>query len=501
MSGSVLTFHTARCYNIKQNTITVKGASIMEMLEKSAAFGYFCEISAIPRGSGNEAAIAAYIENFAKAHGLYVMRDLSNSVLVRRPAAAGFEKLPSVLLQGHTDMVCEKTPDSNHDFLKDGIKVIVDGNVIRADRTTLGGDDGAAVAVMLALLADESFAAPTLECLFTSGEETALVGASNFDYSNISARRMINLDTEGEGEAIAGSAGGVRVRITSRPEYETAPESMHIVSFELGGLFGGHSGCEINAGRLSACAEGVRFLNSQGVRLCEISGGNMDNAIAREFSAKVAVADPEAFGRAATEFERGLLSRATEADRGLFVKTSPASSDRVMTARSSDSVLEFAAGVFHGVYSMSKDMEGLVQTSANLASFKNSGGELTITVSARSSVDAELEKLKAELAERAKAFGLSVSFEGQYPGWQFDPDSRLARVFLREYKKQTGKDGRVNAVHAGLECGIIKSAIPDMDIISIGPNMYDIHTPNERMEADSFLRFETLVRMMILDFE
>lgn len=310
--------------------------SVYQSYKDAPAYKYFERICEIPHGSGNEKALADYIEAFAKERGLYSYRDSFDNVFIRKEASAGYESRPAVLLQGHIDMVCEKKPEVEFDFLRDGIRIKEKDGCLYADGTTLGADDGAAVAIMLAILDDKAFKAPVIECLFTTSEETSLVGATNFDYSKISARRMINIDTECEGEAVAGSAGGVRCRITRSIEREELSTDAKCAKITLGGLKGGHSGTDIGLGRLSACVAMSKLLKLLGdkITLVSILGGNMDNAIARDCTAVVISADTESLKATASDFEAMLKAKANDEDNGLFITVEE--SDTVSEAITSD---------------------------------------------------------------------------------------------------------------------------------------------------------------------
>ncbi len=463
-----------------------------------SAYRFFEKICSIPHGSGNEKGLADFVEGFAKSKGYYCYHDENDCVLVRKPASKGRETEAPVLLQGHLDMVCEKNVDTVFDFLKDGLRLVERDGYIWADGTTLGADDGAAVAIMLSILDDDNFDAPEIECLFTTGEETGLVGAINFDYSKIKSRRMINLDTECDGEAIAGSAGGVRCRLTRKLEY-AGHANGKTLKIKIGGLKGGHSGCDIHLGRISACQSASRLLQLLGdkISLCGIVGGNMDNAIARECVITVKTDDYDAVRSVCSDYEATLAAKANEEDKKIYITVNDAEDAPVFSKDFAASVMTLTPSIMHGVYAMSRDMEGLVESSSNFASFKEINGELVITVSMRSSVTDSLVSMKEKTEELAKCAGFDAVFESEYPGWQYDPESKLAKIYLSSYKEVSGREGRVTAIHAGLECGLVKSQIPDMDIISIGPNIYDIHTPNEHMEIESFVRFNDLLRVMV----
>lgn len=463
-------------------------------------FKYFENICKIPHGSGNEKALADYVEGFARERGLYSYRDSFDNILIRRPASDGYENRPAVLLQGHLDMVCEKLPELEFDFTKDAIETVERDGCIYANGTTLGADDGAAVAVMLAILDDKEYKAPLIECLFTTGEETALIGATNFDYSKIIARRMINIDTEREGEAVAGSSGGVRCKIERDIETSAPEDGVKTMKITIGGLKGGHSGTDIALGRISACVLMSRLLRLFGDRitLAKINGGNMDNAIARDCTAEIVCTDTDQIKDTARDFETTIKAKLNPDDSAFFITVEEIDDgERVMTREMSDSVISLANELQHGVYAMSRDMEGLVESSANFASFKERDGKLVLTMSFRSSVASTLASMKETIGEKAGRYGFEVIFEGEYPGWQYSPDSPMIQIFKDSYKRLSGREGSVVAIHAGLECGLIKSNIPDMDIISVGPTIEDAHTPNEHMDIGSFMRVYELVKVMI----
>ncbi len=467
--------------------------------KSSEAFKYFEEICKIPHGSGNEKAIADYIVDFAKKRGLYVYRDTYNNVFIRKNAHPLCEDKPAILLQGHTDMVCEKNADTDFDFSKEPLRLEEKDGYLYAKGTTLGADDGVAVALMLAFLDDLTLKAPMLECLFTTGEETALIGASNFDYSQISARRMINLDTECEGEAVAGSAGGVRCVLGAKPEYS---EGKHGEALEIcvGGLKGGHSGTDIHLGRMSATVLASRLLKliCDKVLLVNFAGGNMDNAIARECKFTVYTQHKDAVTATVKDYAASLSSKAVKEDLGYSIEICKSESeDLAYTDDFKNRFTELAGEIFHGVCAMSRDLEGLVESSSNFACVKTVDDKLAITVSMRSSVEAMLDAMIEKLSMSAEKYGFNIALSGRYPGWEYDPKSKMAELFKQCYKEMSGRDGKVTLIHAGLECGLVKSNISDMDIVSIGPTIHDIHTPNERLDIMSFLAFERLVRAML----
>ena len=457
---------------------------------------YFEELCKIPHGSGNEEAVAKYIENFAKERNLFVIRDANNNVFIRKDATIGYENMPAYLLQGHTDMVCAKLTTSNHDFEKDALDLYMEDGWLRARGTTLGGDDGIAVAFMLALLDGEIENHPTLECLFTVEEETGLGGAESFDYSVVTAHKMINLDSESEGEVCAGCAGGVRSKIDFVPTLEVS--NGDVVTLTIDGLFGGHSGVEINCGRANAILMTVNILNEiakeQGLALVSLVGGEKDNAIPRMCEAKFVVEDSSKALATVETLDEQIREGLCEADAGLKISVSVENDvENVETLVEGEKMLSLVGALKIGVLNMSAHLEGLVEFSRNLGVIEVNKDGAYITYSSRSSkeeqIDLSIEQVNALVSE----LNANVHHTGRYPGWDFLPESDLRDTYIRKYKELMGKDVQTVVIHAGLECGIIKSRIPEMDIISVGPNMRNIHTPDEALHLDSCGRlFEVL---------
>ncbi|MBQ9806860.1 MAG: aminoacyl-histidine dipeptidase [Clostridia bacterium] len=473
---------------------TIKGRN------PSSVFRFFEEISAIPRGSYNEAAIADYLVAFAKERGLFVYRDGLNNVLIKAPATKGWEERAPILFQGHTDMVCEKNGDVEHDFLKDPIRLWVDGDLLRAKGTTLGADNGIAVAMMLALLDGEVAEHPAYECLFTTAEEVGLNGAQGFDYSLISARRMLNLDSERLGEVTCGCAGGVRSELTLPCAVE--PFAGNALSVKISGLIGGHSGDKINAGRANANKLMGRLLASIDQtfdwRLVSLSGGSKDNAIPRECAAVLATTDTDALSDMLMETAEQIARELSPEDRGFTVTVEDTMPEAVMlgSADTEKAVCVLACAA-NGVLEMSRDIEGLVEYSRNLGVVYTENESVTFVFSSRSSIESQLDASINEIDTLARTVGAKTHHHGRYPGWSFAKKSPLRDAYLDAYRQVTGKHAAVTVIHAGLECGIIHSKIPDMDVISIGPTMYDIHSPDEALDLPKTeLFWQVLVKLI-----
>ena len=473
---------------------------IIQGRKPQAVFRYFEEISAIPRGSYNEAEIAAYLEAFAQERGLECYRDQVNNVLIKAPATKGMEHCPPLMLQGHTDMVCEKNGDVEHDFTKDPLKLYLDGKYLRARGTTLGGDNGIAVAIMLALLDGEPAEHPAYECLFTTAEEVGLDGAHAFDYSRISARRMVNLDSEEQGVVTVGCAGGLRSDLTLR--YQSVPFKGECIRVEIKGLMGGHSGANIHCGRANANKLMGRILSAlrEKSEICIVSltGGSKDNAIPRECQACLAVLDAELAMDVITEQAERIAEELGADDRGFTVVCQTEAEEAVMMPpKQSDDVIALLCCAANGVLEMSRQVKGLVEFSRNLGVIVHREGELSMVFSSRSSVENQLDASTRELDLLAKLTGFEARHYSRYPGWNYAPVSPLRDRYLEAYKTVTGKDARIDIIHAGLECGVISSHLPKMDMISIGPDMKDIHSPDEALDLDSVEEFWKVLEALI----
>ncbi len=467
--------------------------------EPEALFRYFEEISSIPRPSYHEERIADYLVEFAHARGLYCVRDERHNVLIRMPATEGYEDHSPVLLQGHTDMVCEKNNGVEHDFLKDPLKLYLDGSLLRAKGTTLGADDGIAVAVMLAVLDGALDAHPAVECLFTAAEEVGLDGAKEFDYSLLTARKMINIDSESLGVITAGCAGGIRSEVCFA--VKPVPFEGRALQIVVSGLAGGHSGENIHEGRGNANKIMGRLLAGvveTGAKLVSINGGSKDNAIPRECRAVIAVSDRDLAEERLTELAREIADELIELDRGFFVSIEDCEADVVMlddfdTAR----VLGYLCGVANGVLAMNRSISGLVEYSRNLGVVETNADEVRMIFCSRSAMESRIDASNRELDALARALGAKTRHYARYPGWTYAERSELREEYCRAYKAVTGKDAVVNVIHAGLECGIIYASVAGMDIISIAPNLQNLHSPDEALDLDSVEVFwKTLAELM-----
>ena len=464
-------------------------------------FHFFEEISAIPRGSGNEKGISDYLVKFAEERGLWVHQDEAHNVIIKKEGSKGAEDKAPVMLQGHLDMVCDKRAGVVHDFEKDGISLVVKDGVLSADGTTLGADNGAAVALMMMVLDDEEIKHPPVECVFTTEEEVGLNGAQALDKSLITARTMINMDSEEEGVATISCAGGLRIQLTRPVKRETAEGSL--VSLKIEGLLGGHSGMDIskerqNANLLMARMADYLMKNTDG-KLAGFAGGTKDNAIPRECEASLIYADPAEARKAeqlACTLAQDLSDEITpyEPEFACEITVEGGKTAAAIPQEDAEAFISAIRLAPNGVFSRNLHMDGFVVTSSNLGVARTDEDQLVIVVSPRSSVASLQEDTKARFQTLADTFGFAAEYSGEYPGWSYAEESRIREVFVESYRSLFGKELKLEAIHAGLECGLFTEAVPGLDAIAVGPSLYDVHTPDEHVPLDSFERFYELLK-------
>ena len=465
--------------------------SVLKDLQPERVFYYFEEITKIPHGSGNTKQISDYLVGFARAHGLKYIQDESNNVIIFKDASKGYEKAPCVILQGHMDMVCEKTPESSHDFTKDPLELVVEGDYVSAKDTTLGGDDGIAVAYALALLEDDSLCHPALEVLITVDEEIGLLGAAALDTTPLKGRYLINLDSEEEGYLWVGCAGGLTAQTNIPVKYQEADGMKSEIT--VSGLLGGHSGSEIDKNRANATLLLGRFLFEAREKgpyvLAEIEGGQKDNAIPR--TARALILTDEETGaeiqKFAGEFTRNLQKEYTGSDDGITVTAEARGTGKepVLHPVSLEKVLFFLIHYPNGIQKMCGYMEGLVETSCNLGITRLTPEGLACSASVRSSVATEKKALADKIAYLTEFLGGEYKAEGDYPSWEYKQDSRLRPYMVDVYEKLFHVKPQVRVIHAGLECGLFYEKIPGLDCVSLGPDMKDIHTTEEQLSISS----------------
>lgn len=472
---------------------------VVESRVADKMFYYFEEIAKIPHGSENEEAIADYIVAFAKERGLDCYRDEANNVLIRKGGTAGRENEPMLALQGHTDMVCEKNPDVAHCFETDPLKLVVENGYLRASGTTLGADDGVAVAIMLAILDGEAESHPPLECLFTSGEEIGMIGAVQFDFSRLTAKRLINLDSECERVVTAGCAGGIRSEISLEGE-KTANENP-CLTLTISGLHGGHSGVDIALGRANAnrlmARILLRFAEDTSFRLVSVAGGSKDNAIPRDCEATFAIADVAGAKEKIAAICGEIASELSVEDKNFAVAVTETVSKKAFDHDFSRRFVALMNHCDNGVYAMSTDIAELVEWSGNMGVVETGekGGRLVFLT--RSSMESRIDESVARMDGLAHLLGGTAIHHSRYPGWRYCPVSPLRDRFIEVSRRLHGFEVETTVIHAGLECGLFYQMCPDMDLISIGPNIEDIHSPAERIEISGAERFWLTVLEML----
>ena len=464
---------------------------VLAGLKPERVFHYFEEICKIPHGSFHTKEISDYLANFAREHGLWYLQDESNNVVIKKKAAAGYEDAPTVILQGHCDMVCEKTPGSSHDFLKDPLKLRVEGDFVTAEDTTLGGDDGIAVAYALAILEDDTLKHPALEVVITTDEEVGLLGATALDTSCLEGTYLINMDSEEEGILWVGCAGG----LTAKSELPVERCSVEGVRAEvrIHGLKGGHSGAEIDKIRANANKLLGRFLYELKEKLPfaiqDLSGGQKDNAIPRSAVASLVIQEEagselvdfaEAFtANVRAEYsgsDEGIQAEVSVKETGVFQALTPVSGEKCVF------LLMYTP---YGVEKMSGNIEGLVETSSNPGILELKEDALVITSSVRSSVKSGKEALTERLRYVTEFLGGTFTTEGEYPAWEYRKESKLRDIMFDTYKEVLGEEPAVRAIHAGLECGLFYEKIEGLDCVSFGPTMEGIHTTEEVLSISS----------------
>jgi dipeptidase D len=469
----------------------------IEGLKPELLWKYFAEISRIPRGSKNEAAISKYVLDTAKKLGLQAKADRLGNVVVRKPASSGHQNARSVVLQGHLDMVCEKNKDTVHDFSKDPIELVRKGNVMMANGTTLGADNGIAVATSLAIMEDRSIEHGPLELLFTVDEETGLTGAAGLAPDFLESRTLLNLDSEEEGALYVGCAGGKDSTGVWNVHFDEAAGKFTPVQLRVAGLKGGHSGLDIDKGRGNA----IKILNrilialeAVGARLSTIEGGNKHNAIPRECEAVLLIpsgktAEAQAIVAAWNDAVKAELA-GVEPDLNVSLeKSSSRKKYKVLRKAEQQKITRTIAALPHGVIKMSAEIHGLVETSTNVAVVKTIKSAVRITTSQRSSVASEIKEIVQSVSCILALGGAEISNADGYPGWKPNMDSHILGVAKAAYRALYKKDPLVKAIHAGLECGIIGECMPGMDMVSMGPTLEGVHSPDEKIYIDTVEKF------------
>ena len=463
----------------------------LQNIKPKEVFKHFYNISQIPRGSGNEKEISDYLLNFAKKLNLEVVQDNALNIIIKKKASKGYENAPTVIIQGHMDMVCEKNNDTKHDFKKDPIELVVKGDELYANGTTLGADDGIAVAYAMALLEDNTIEHPALEILLTTDEETGMTGAIGLEKEHISGKVLINIDTEEEGYLLVSCAGGIRTKSSINIERE-ANWKDSTLAIKVRGLKGGHSGCDIHLGRGNSNKIIGRILKDLNERfdigLISINGGSKNNAIPREADAIITInnKDEASIKEVVVNWDNIIKNELAQSDANVSIEVEKLELDKeVLTKECAKKVIELLYLYPNGVNTMSTTIDNLTESSTNLGIVVTNENEIEFDSAVRSSVDS----LKDEIINRIKTISevIGADFEATagYPGWEYNPNSKIREICKYVYKKVTGEEAVVYAIHAGVECGLFQEKLGDLDMISFGPDINDAHTPNEHLSISS----------------
>lgn len=470
-------------------------------LNSNKVFQFFEEISNIPHCSFDEQKISDYLVEFAKQRNLEYYQDDKLNVIIKKEATTGYESAPTIILQGHMDMVCEKNASKIHDFRVDPITHVVKGDMLFADGTTLGADNGIAVAIALAILDTNNLAHPKLECLFTVQEEVSLLGAQEVDPKLLSGKYMINIDSEEEGVFLVSCAGGCRADISIPAEWTVLDGSFEFCKLQISGLKGGHSGISIHEERGNSLKLMGRFLSELEkefqFEIQSLDGGSKDNAIPRESVAIIAInkGDFTKLNEIIKKWEDIFNIELNGKDEKLSLSAELIDNSKisVFNQKTKKEILALLTIISNGVHTMSFGVKGLVESSKNMGVLETSSDFIKATFSIRSSVESLLFEQLNSLEQFAKTINAKFSMNGLYPGWEYNPESKLRELFLKTYQQIEKEPAKIEAIHAGLECGILKKKLGDVDIISLGPDIFDPHSPNEHVSIRSVDKVYTFI--------
>jgi len=466
---------------------------VLNNIEPIKVFKFFEEISQIPRGSGNEKQISDYLVNFAKERNLEVIQDEALNVIIKKRASKGYENAPVTIIQGHMDMVCEKNRGTVHDFEKDPIKLRIDGDYVYAQGTTLGADNGIAVAYALAILDSEDILHPALEVIITTEEETGMGGALALNPEHIKGRVLLNIDSEEEGKLLVSCAGGIRNKVSLPISWESFSAEYEALEVQVRGLKGGHSGMDIIKQRANSNKIMSRILVDISkvidFRIISLNGGSKTNAIPREMDAILAVRKENVKGleEALNKWNETLSNEyaVSDPDIKVSIKEYEYAVEKVFSKDSTDKAMKLLYLIPNGILTMSLEIPRLVQSSTNLGVVITGDEAIEYHSAVRSSVGSLKEDVLVEISMLAELLGAHYEAKAGYPEWQYDPNSKVRSLSEEVYKNLTGKDAEIVAIHAGIECGLFREKFGEIDMISFGPNLYDVHTPNEHMSITS----------------
>lgn len=471
-------------------------------IEPKQVMKYFEDICSIPHGSGNTKAVSSYCAAYARAHGFDYRTDDMNNIIIFCPASDGYENAPTMIIQGHLDMVCEKENGSDFDFQNDALKLYAQGDYIAADGTTLGGDDGIAIAMALALM-DSDAPHPKIEAVFTVDEEIGMLGAASIDTSALSGKYLLNIDSENEGVLTVSCAGGSCTSCIIPVQYEKRTGNIYKITID--GLIGGHSGVEADKGRANANILMGRLLHglfkAEGLLISELEGGMKDNAIPVSASAVIMCGGnlPEII-----EKYRGIFANEYKVSENIIkISAKPLGKYErsVLSPKCTEKILSFLISVPNGIINMSREIDGLVQTSLNLGILRLNSNALSASFSVRSSIDSEKDLLNMRLEAISAAFGGVTEISGAYPAWEYNGSSRLRALMTSIFRRQYNREPRLEAIHAGLECGIFCGKLKGLDCVSFGPDILDIHTPRERLSISSVQRVWEYLKEIAASFK
>lgn len=470
---------------------------VLENLVPNKVFYYFEEISSIPRGSGDLEAVSDYCVNFAKERNLTVRKDELNNVVIKKPATEGRENDTAVIIQGHLDMVCEKTTESNHDFENDGIELLVDGDWISANGTTLGADNGIAIAYALAILDDNTISHPALEVIFTADEEIGMFGAKALDMSDLTGKYMLNLDCEEDGICYAGCAGGARLEAQFDIERTSSKGTLYTITVK--GLKGGHSGAEIDKERANASMIMGRVLHkiddTMNFGIVSVNGGSKDNVITRENIAQIVAEDEDTLKKIIDDFNTEIKNEYAVTDENIIVTIEKGEYGEynVVCKDNQDDVITFMYTVPYGPQNYCTDVKGVVETSLNMGVVNTTEDKIVIVMSVRSMIRSRKQLLLDRVKCLALKLNAKVEIGADYPEWEFKRNSALQDIMKKTYFDMYKEEIEMTVIHAGLECGYFLEKNPELDVLSFGPQMFDIHTPEERLSISSTKKVYDLV--------
>lgn len=475
----------------------------LQNIKAKLVFDYFKEISSIPRGSGNEKQISDYLKGFAEKLNLEVIQDDALNIIIKKPASKGYENAPTVIIQGHMDMVCEKNNNKVHDFTKDGLELIVKDDYIYANETTLGADDGIAVAYAMAILADDSIKHPNLEILLTTDEETGMTGAMAVSKDNIKGKILLNIDTEDEGYLLVSCAGGIRTKSIIKLEKEPLKSNVSLFEISIKGLKGGHSGCDIEKERgnankilgrvLKGISENLSF------DLIEIGGGSKNNAIPRESYAIIATNEVRKLKESILTFDEIMKNELKVSDSLVSVNVNEYNKEPKLkiSDKCKKDIINLLFLYPNGINSMSTNIDNLVESSTNLGIIKMTDDYIEFDSAVRSSTRSRLDDIVSKIELLTNLCNAQFEKNDPYPAWEYKQESKVREICKSVYKEMYGEDIKVYAIHAGVECGLFEERIGDLDMVSFGPDIIDAHTPNEHLSISSTERvYEYLLKVL-----